>query len=716
MSLSTNAEKLQLWFDRYKITAVQYNTWLNAHPKCTKKGAFGLALTELIDTCGSIRCDLDKYMIVAPNTEFNLGTNDFTIEWFQYQLEGSYNPRVFQFGEWPSELGVSIEPAGGGFTFYFWYDQEKKKTKEINSPLNKWTHFAISRVSGITGIYVDGVRFIEFSDVYDINVTDIPMHIGVDPGWLDSTYFNGIITNFRFINGTGLYSDTTLIVPTTVLEVVENTKFLLIARDADTYLKDLTGYQIVENHGAGFNNGNPFSNTFYDLILSPIIDIYPEKETEILWNCFSLTGSALLSYTIDRINWIDIAVVNITDNSYLWISPSTPQAICLFKIASIENPLMTSQVPFSIIGEANILMTSTGIGDVNMNLVYPLQGKNVTVSWGDGIVDIVSCESKHKGEWAYLPSHSFIQQIGPPNYGTLSVPNNPMYYFINGTPLVEIIFPKLSLTYLHISETQLESIDLSELTNLTTLELNQNLTLLSTNINSPLLTYMSFSENNISDLSLSNIIAPSLVEFHMSSEPMTTIPENWFDNLLELKVLGITKGQLDTAPTISLNKLETLALSGNKLDVIYADTFSNLPALKQLELSDNLIASIDSNAFYGTNLVQLYLGRNRLTSELEPSSFAGLPNLEVFEILGNGIDKNVLTGLSPNVFDELPLGCSIYISGCQLTVGDIDNLLISFSNAGRHDAYFDFSGNNGRTSASDSAVANLIENNCGVYI
>lgn len=54
MSLSRNAERLQAWFDIYKISADEYNTYLNAHPKVQKHGAFVQALRELLSGEGTL--------------------------------------------------------------------------------------------------------------------------------------------------------------------------------------------------------------------------------------------------------------------------------------------------------------------------------------------------------------------------------------------------------------------------------------------------------------------------------------------------------------------------------------------------------------------------------------------------------------------------------------------------------------------------------------
>lgn len=201
-----------------------------------------------------------RYLTVSASTDFNIGTNDFTVEWFQYQINGSSYPRIFQFGGWPSDFGVSVEGGeGGGVNFYFW--NGSYISVEISDVFDKWVHFAVSRVSGITRIYKDGQLLIENSDNYSIDVTGIDMNIGIDPEYLTVTYFSGGLTNFRLVSGTGLYTGVSFEVPTFNLEKVNGTVLLLNVSDESGFLTDSSGTgKIVHNSGDSpviWNSSNP---------------------------------------------------------------------------------------------------------------------------------------------------------------------------------------------------------------------------------------------------------------------------------------------------------------------------------------------------------------------------------------------------------------------------------------------------------------------------
>jgi len=93
--------------------------------------------------------------LVIPNSaDFHLGTADFTIECFVYLL--SYNT---------FNTVLDASNSGGGAAWRFWasYSGSSNKVEfygvksSVAVSLNTWTHIAVSRVSGSTKVYVNGV-------------------------------------------------------------------------------------------------------------------------------------------------------------------------------------------------------------------------------------------------------------------------------------------------------------------------------------------------------------------------------------------------------------------------------------------------------------------------------------------------------------------------------------------------------------------------------
>ena len=185
------------------------------------QGAFpGVAITTSASFDGT-----SQYLTLPASTNWAFGTGDFTIEWWQYQTAAGTNPRVFSVGSYPTaSIGVSIE----GGTFYFWEAGTYRFSYSLTSYLNQWVHFAISRVSGQTRVYQNGTQIgSTYSDTNDINDSSSVLAIGQESSVTSGSYFQGYISNFRIIKGTGLYSGTSLTVPTSTLRAVAGTQLLL---------------------------------------------------------------------------------------------------------------------------------------------------------------------------------------------------------------------------------------------------------------------------------------------------------------------------------------------------------------------------------------------------------------------------------------------------------------------------------------------------------
>lgn len=144
--------------------------------------------------------------------DFAVGTGDYTVEWWQWMLSDSSNVgRLFSIGSWPTcALGMSIE--GGGSIFYLWAEgggggnnMVGSLTPDVNDVLNTWLHVAISRVSGTTKIFLNGVEAFSTGNSYNVtNSGNLGLTLGNQSD--HSAPFKGYIKDFRFIKGVGVYT------------------------------------------------------------------------------------------------------------------------------------------------------------------------------------------------------------------------------------------------------------------------------------------------------------------------------------------------------------------------------------------------------------------------------------------------------------------------------------------------------------------------------
>ena len=122
-----------------------------------------------------------------------------------------------------------------------------------------WAHIAISRISAVTRLYIDGQYKSKSSSVRSINGTihaGEPMYMGGDGA---TNWFQGNLTNFRWTN-TGLYSasETTITVPSAPLTNLAQTKLLLLGGTVANPVEDATGINTLVNSNTGWSSSTPF--------------------------------------------------------------------------------------------------------------------------------------------------------------------------------------------------------------------------------------------------------------------------------------------------------------------------------------------------------------------------------------------------------------------------------------------------------------------------
>jgi hypothetical protein len=201
----------------------------------------------------------------ATMTTWLPGTDDFTVEFFLKRTgNGTGFPRVFSIGpDTEATLGCSIESG----TAYIWADNGTGAGQWMNGAMpasynngSAWCHIAVSRISGVTRLYVGGQYKSKSSSVRSINGTihaGEPMYMGGDGA---TNWFQGKLTNFRWVN-TGLYagSETTITVPTEPLSNIAQTKLLLLGGSVENPVLDATGINTLVDSNTDWGSDTPFA-------------------------------------------------------------------------------------------------------------------------------------------------------------------------------------------------------------------------------------------------------------------------------------------------------------------------------------------------------------------------------------------------------------------------------------------------------------------------
>ena len=161
-----------------------------------------------------------NYLEIASSSDFNFGTGDFTWEWFFFGApSGSYPIFYSQAG---ANFGVYYNVSDGKI----YYENDAISDTDMGTlPLNSWNHIAVSRVSGTSNLYLNGTRTATVSDGQDYATGTA--RVGNYRTGDGSTYpMKGYISNLRIIKGTGLYSASSITVPTSALTAISGTVLL----------------------------------------------------------------------------------------------------------------------------------------------------------------------------------------------------------------------------------------------------------------------------------------------------------------------------------------------------------------------------------------------------------------------------------------------------------------------------------------------------------
>jgi len=179
------------------------------------------------------------------NSDFNLGTNDFTMEfWFNSENVGSM---LFPFAfaaptvSSSSDAGFYVRFNGGGVNFNCFEGNNTIgacTTGSVN--IETWYHVAYVRSGSTFTVYLDGTSAATASSAEAVNY-DAGWNFNIGSAYTNVYHYNGFLSNLRIVNGTALYTSN-FTVPNR-LEAVENT-VLLCCQSPGNVLQEASGKSI----------------------------------------------------------------------------------------------------------------------------------------------------------------------------------------------------------------------------------------------------------------------------------------------------------------------------------------------------------------------------------------------------------------------------------------------------------------------------------------
>jgi hypothetical protein len=191
---------------------------------------------------------------VASNAVFAVGTGDFTVECWVYP-RASTSQAIFDLRT-PDNVGAGfdlyISPTGPSFRVG---TSGTNYLASIFSGLNRWYHLAVSRSGSTFSLYVNGTLGQTVTNTSNFTNSTPRVGTGVNG------FFNGYISNFRMIKGTGLYT-ANFTPPQTVLPAVTGTSLLLNTLTSTNFTTDTSPntFTVTNNGATTFTTVNPYTN------------------------------------------------------------------------------------------------------------------------------------------------------------------------------------------------------------------------------------------------------------------------------------------------------------------------------------------------------------------------------------------------------------------------------------------------------------------------
>ena len=146
---------------------------------------------------------LTHYLTMPDTSNYAIGTGDFTIEGWFYPI--AYNTYMRLWSKGPLNTATSLDMEFNSA------DLAKPRMPKASFPsvtgcgfsLNTWHHVAVSRSSGTSRFFVDGVM--KYSEANADNATNTGIfYVGIHPAALNaSTNFKGYMDQFRVTVGAG---------------------------------------------------------------------------------------------------------------------------------------------------------------------------------------------------------------------------------------------------------------------------------------------------------------------------------------------------------------------------------------------------------------------------------------------------------------------------------------------------------------------------------
>ena len=184
-------------------------------------------------TARSVDFDGNDYMSVGSSSDYSFGTGDFTVECWVKRNSTNSNVGFFQIGNTSDGLqqsgyGDTVMASHNGTQWRIYgAGSDPAYTETMHE--GQWYHIAYVRASGVSTLYVNGIKKISQNDTTDYDGTTV----AIGSYYSTSQTITANISNFRIVKGTAVYTSS-FRPPTKPLTNITNTKLLCLNNSSVT--------------------------------------------------------------------------------------------------------------------------------------------------------------------------------------------------------------------------------------------------------------------------------------------------------------------------------------------------------------------------------------------------------------------------------------------------------------------------------------------------
>ncbi len=200
------------------------------------------------------------YLTVPNNTALQMGSGDFTIEfWIYYNSIASYQSPITK--GYTAAGDILFQTGLGDGVMKIWLSGSNVITEATAAVTNQWYHYALVRSGTTVTLYRDGVSRGTTTSSVNFNTTD-QLGIGATGkapggGSVGQWAVNGYMSNVRIVKGTAVYT-TTFTPSTTPLTAIPNT-VLLTCQDNRFIDDSLNNFTVTRNGNSSIRPAHPFT-------------------------------------------------------------------------------------------------------------------------------------------------------------------------------------------------------------------------------------------------------------------------------------------------------------------------------------------------------------------------------------------------------------------------------------------------------------------------